>query len=229
MKIPSNHSLVNIPFLPSSPAPTPRTATIASLISPGADVPVARRESPPARSRPSSPKSRIGTLKKRPMSLHASRPGSWHVDSPLGSSSIKAKKSGKGKRSSTLIEEEGGSSNDVSYSALTSCQLTDRIIRTYRLEIPDVEATGSPESRLFYCHCLSRIAQSNSKDLQASNHLRRRPLGTQYRQCLTRKKLRTRSKAMVHPLKSSEQAGHSGFKMMVVPTCSQWRNQAPDQ
>jgi hypothetical protein len=115
MKIPSNHSLVNIPFLPSSPAPVPKTATIASLISPGADVPDTPRNSPPTRSRPSSPKSRIGTLKKRPMSLHASRPGSWHVDSPLGSSSIKVKKSGKGKRSSALIEEEGGgSSNDVS-------------------------------------------------------------------------------------------------------------------
>ena len=166
MKIPSSHSLVNIPFLPSSPAPIPRTATIASLISPGADVPVTRRESPPARSRPSSPKSRIGTLKKRPMSLHASRPGSWHVDSPLGSSSIKAKKSGKGKRSSALIEEEGGgSSNDVSYPTLARCQLTDRITRTYRLATPVVEVRGYPESRLFYCPSLNRIAQSSLKDL----------------------------------------------------------------
>lgn len=118
MKIPSNHSLVNIPFLPSSPAPMPKTATIASLISPGADIPrsgIPVKSPSPTRSRPSSPKTRTGTLKKRPMSLHASRPGSWHVDSPLGSSSIKAKKSGKGKRSSALIEEEGGgSSNDVS-------------------------------------------------------------------------------------------------------------------
>ena len=199
------------------------------MISPGADAPATRREFPPTRSRPSSPKSRPGTLKKRPMSLHASRPGSWHVDSPLGSSSIKAKKSGKGKRSSTLIEEEGGSSNDVSYSALTSCQLTDRIIRTYRLENLDVEAIGYPESRLFYCHSLNRIAQSSPKVLPASNHLRRHPVDIQYRPSLTKNKLRTRSKATVHPSKLSEQAEHSGFKMMVVPTCSQWRNQAPDQ
>jgi hypothetical protein len=166
MKIPSNHSLVNIPFLPSSPAPVPKTATIASLISPGADVPDTRRNSPPARSRPSSPKSRIGTLKKRPMSLHASRPGSWHVDSPLGSSSIKAKKSGKGKRSSALIEEEGGgSSNDVSCRTLACCQLTDRIIRTYRLETLDVGARGYLESRLSYWPSSNQIAQNSPKDL----------------------------------------------------------------
>jgi len=167
MKIPSNHSLVNIPFLPSSPAPVPKTATIASLISPGAEIPVTRRESPPARSRPSSPKSRTGTLKKRPMSLHASRPGSWHVDSPLGSSSIKAKKSGKGKRSSALIEEEGGgSSNDVSWEArFVRCQLTDRTIRTYRLETLAVEVRGYPESHLFYSPYLNRTAQSSPKGL----------------------------------------------------------------
>jgi len=167
MKIPSNHSLVNIPFLPSSPAPIPRTATIASLISPGADVPVARRESPPARSRPSSPKSRIGTLKKRPMSLHASRPGSWHVDSPLGSSSIKAKKSGKGKRSSALIEEEGGgSSNDVSCHLLCADgELINRTIRKYRQATLDVEVRGYPESRLFYWPSLNRIAQSSLRGL----------------------------------------------------------------
>jgi hypothetical protein len=166
MKIPSNHSLVNIPFLPSSPAPAPKTATIASLISPGAEIPVNRRESPPARSRPSSPKSRIGTLKKRPMSLHASRPGSWHVDSPLGSSSIKAKKSGKGKRSSALIEEEGGgSSNDVSCRTLAYCQLTDRITRMYRLETPDVGVRGYLESPLFYSPSSNQTAQSSLKGL----------------------------------------------------------------
>jgi hypothetical protein len=167
MKIPSNHSLVNIPFLPSSPAPVPKTATIESLISPGADVPDARRNSPPARSRPSSPKSRIGTLKKRPMSLHASRPGSWHVDSPLGSSSIKAKKSGKGKRSSALIEEEGGgSSNDVScHVRCVDSELTDRIIRTYRLEAPDVEVKEYLGSHLSYSLSLNPTAQSNLKDL----------------------------------------------------------------
>jgi len=194
------------------------------------DAPDSRREFPPPRSRPSSPKSRPGTLKKRPMSLHSSRPGSWHVDSPLGSSSIKAKKSGKGKRSSTLIEEEGGgSSNDVSLSALAACQLTDRITRTYRLETLDVGVRGDPGSRLFYSPFSNRTAQSSPKALQASNHLRRRPLGIQYRPCLTRKKLRTRSKAMIHPSKSSEQAEHSGFKMMVVPTYSPWRNQAQDR
>jgi len=144
MRIPSNHSLVNIPFLPSSPAPVPQTATIASLISPGAETsPVPRRGPPlvsrsPTRSRPTSPRSRPGTLKKRPNSLHASRPGSWHVDSPLASSTVKAKKS-KGKRRSALIEEEGGgSSNDVSYvSLIARCQLTTRIIPRYRPEILD--------------------------------------------------------------------------------------------
>lgn len=127
MRIASNHSLVNIPFLPSpSPTHVPSSAKKSSV----ARRPSLLKSNSPTRSRPSSPKSRPSTLKKRPNSLHASRPGSWHSGKPVESAdvTIKAKKSkGKGKRSSVLIEEEGGgSSNDVSSATcyLARIQLT---------------------------------------------------------------------------------------------------------